>query len=174
MKRRILAVLLDFGDTLADQGSERTDESGFMYDVDLLDGARELLVALRERGYRVGLVADGRADESAVLRARHDLDGLFDAVAISDDVGASKPDPRPFYAALDQLGIPPQDADRVVMVGNRLERDISGAKELGMIAVWIAWSPRYRKFPLRSSESPDHTIEEPLQLLRVLDELERQ
>lgn len=174
MERRILAVLLDFGDTLADQGSERTDESGFMYDVDLLEGARELLVVLRERGYRVGLVADGRADESAVLRARHHLDGFFDAVAISDEVGASKPDTGPFHAALDQLGIPPQHADRVVMVGNRLERDISGAKELGMIAVWISWSPRYRKVALRPSESPDHTIEKPLELLRVLDELERE
>lgn len=172
MTRRILAVLLDFGDTLADQASERTDESGFMYDVSLLEGARELLVALRERGYRVGLVADGRADESAVLRARHHLDDLFDAVAISDDVGASKPDPRPFHAALGQLGIPPEDAHRVVMVGNRLERDISGAKELGMIAVWISWSPRYRKIALEPAEMPDHTIEEPLELLRVLDELE--
>ncbi len=27
--RRILAVLLDFGDTLADQDTERTDDSGF-------------------------------------------------------------------------------------------------------------------------------------------------
>ena len=57
MERRILAVLLDFGDTLSDQATERDDESGFMYDVDLLDGARELLVALKQRGYAVGLVA---------------------------------------------------------------------------------------------------------------------
>lgn len=90
MRRRILAVLLDFGDTLAEQETEKTDESGFMYDIDLVPGARELLVALRERGYRVGMVADGRADESEVLRARHDLEQLFDAVAISDEVGASK------------------------------------------------------------------------------------
>jgi HAD superfamily hydrolase (TIGR01549 family) len=172
VERRILAVLLDFGDTLADQETERRDASGFMYDVDLLDGARELLVALRERGYRVALVADGEAAESAVLRARHGLEGLFDAVAISDEVGAGKPDRRPFEAALRRLGIPLEQADRVVMAGNRLERDVRGAKELGMVAVWIDWSPRYRKVPLRPAEQPDHVIHAPLELLDVLDRLE--
>jgi HAD superfamily hydrolase (TIGR01549 family) len=173
MGRRILAVLLDFGDTLADQATERTDESGFVYDVDLLAGARELLVALQERGYRVGLIADGRADESAALRKRHRLDELVDAVAISDEVGASKPDPRPFGTVLERLGIPPEDANRVIMVGNRLERDIRGATAMGMIGVWIDWSPRYPKAPRDPSEVPDHVIHQPLELLDVLDRLER-
>ncbi len=172
MGRRILAVLLDFGDTLADQETEQRDASGFMYGVDLLDGARELLGVLRQRGYRVGLVADGRVDESRVLRARHDLDALIDAVVISDEVGAAKPDRRPFEAALRRLGISPAQADRVVMVGNRLERDIRGASELGIVTVWIDSSPRYRKSPRQPSEVPDHVIHEPLELLQVLDRLE--
>ncbi len=173
MGNRILAVLLDFGDTLADQATERTDESGSLHDVDLLSGARELLVALQERGYRVGLIADGRAEESARLRARHDLDGLFDAVAISDEVGAAKPDRRPFDAVLDRLGLAPEDAARVVMVGNRLERDVRGASDFGMISVWIDWSPRYPKVPADPAEVPDHVIRAPLELLDVLDGLER-
>jgi FMN phosphatase YigB (HAD superfamily) len=171
MRRRILAVLLDFGDTLADQASERRDESGFVYDVDLMPGARELLVVLRERGYRVALVADGRADESTVLRARHDLDALIDAVAISDEVGAEKPDRRIFEAALQRLGLAPAHVGRVVMVGNRLERDVRGANDLGMVSVWIDWSPRYRKIALSPGEVADHVIHEPLQLLDVLDRL---
>ncbi len=166
-------MLLDFGDTLADQATERRDESGFMFDVDLVEGARELLVVLRERGYRVGLVADGRAVESEVLRTRLGLDGLFDAVAISDEVGAAKPDPRPFDAVLRRLGVSNEDAHRVVMVGNRLERDIRGATGYGMIAVWMAWSPRYRKMPLEASEKPDHIIHHPLELLEVLERLEQ-
>ena len=171
--RRVRAVLLDFGDTLADQATERTDGSGSVVDVDLIDGARELLVALKRRGYAIGLVADGRADESAVLRARHDVDGLFDAVAISDEVGAAKPDPLPFRVLLERLGIPREETSRVVMVGNRLERDIRGASDTGMITVWIDWSARYRKTPRAPSEAPDHVIHEPLELLGVLEQLER-
>ena len=173
MARRILAVLLDFGDTLADQATEQRDDAGFMYGVELMPGARDLLVALRERGYRIGMIADGRADESAVLRARHALDALFDAVAISDEVGAAKPDRRLFEAALQRLGIAPEQAGRVVMLGNRLERDVRGANELGIVSVWIDWSPRYRKVAQRPGELPDHVIGEPLELLDVLDRLER-
>ncbi len=172
MTRRILAVLLDFGDTLARQDTERRDESGFMFDVDLVEGARELLVALRERGYRVGLIADGHADESEHLRARLGLEELFDAVAISDEVGASKPDPQIFDAVLRRLGVAREDAHRVVMVGNRLERDIRGATQLGMIAVWMAWSPRYGKTPVDHFEEPHEVIHRPLELLQVLDRLE--
>ncbi len=172
MPRRILAVLLDFGDTLADQATEQRDDSGFMYDVDLIAGARELLVALKARGYRVGLIADGSADESAALRARHDLDALIDAVAISDEVGAAKPDRRIFEVALGRLGIAPAQAGRVVMLGNRLERDVRGANDMGIVSVWIDWSPRYRKVAASPTEQPDDVIHEPLQLLDVLDRLE--
>jgi HAD superfamily hydrolase (TIGR01509 family) len=172
-ERRILAVLLDFGDTLSDQATEDRDEAGFMHDVELLDGARELLIALRERGYKTALVADGEAEESALLRARHGLEDLFDAVAISDEVGAEKPDAEIFRVALERLGLPPAAAGRVVMVGNRLERDVAGARALGMTAVWIDATPRYRKAPAGPEEAPDRVIHAPLELLGVLEDLER-
>jgi HAD superfamily hydrolase (TIGR01549 family) len=171
-ERRILAVLLDFGDTLSDQATEHRDAGGFMDDVELLDGARELLVALRERGYKTALVADGESAESAVLRARHGLEDLFDAVAISDEVGAEKPDAQPFAVALERLGLPPDATDRVVMVGNRLERDVAGARALGITAVWIDATPRYPKAPAGPEEAPDHVIHAPLELLGVLEALE--
>ncbi len=41
-----------------------------------------------------------------------------------------------------------------------------------MVTVWINASARYRKFPRRPSEVPDHIIHEPLELLQVLDRLE--
>jgi putative hydrolase of the HAD superfamily len=58
------------------------------------------------------------------------------------------------------------------MVGNRLERDVKGANELGMISVWMDWSPRYAKSPSDASEKPQFTIHQPLDLLNVLDALE--
>ena len=169
---RIIAVLVDFGDTLSDQATEERDAEGLMTGVALIDGARELLLALRERGLPVALVADGEVAESRILRVRHGLEDLFAAVAISEAVGASKPDPRPFRAALDALGIAPADYGRVVMLGNRLERDIRGANALGLISVWLDWGPRYRKVPAGPEEAPQHVVRAPLELLEVLDRLE--
>jgi HAD superfamily hydrolase (TIGR01549 family) len=169
---RVRAVLLDFGDTLADQATEERDESGLMIGVELFPGARELLTALRERGLPIGLVVDGEADENRIARVRLGLDGLFDALAISNEVGVSKPDPRIYVRALDELGVRKEDYGRVVMVGNRLERDVRGSRALGLVTVWLDRSPRYRKQPLDVSEVPDHVIGEPLELLAVLDRLE--
>jgi putative hydrolase of the HAD superfamily len=171
--RRILAVLVDFGDTLSDQATEERDADGLMTGVALIDGARELLLALRDRGLPVALVADGEVDESRILRVRHGLEDLFAAVVISEAVGASKPDPRPFRAALDALGIAPADYGRVVMLGNRLERDVRGANALGLISVWLDWAPRYRKAPAGPAEVPQHVVHAPRELLEVLDRLER-
>ena len=58
------------------------------------------------------------------------------------------------------------------MVGNNLERDIKGANRLGLISVFLSWSPRRAKTPADPSEIPDYTIEEPLALLDLMDALE--
>src|SRR3990172_6569926 len=73
---------------------------------------------------------------------------------------------------LQALAIDPPDYPRTVMVGNRLERDVKGANDLGMISVWMDWSPRYAKSPSDASERPQFTIHQPLDLLNVLDALE--
>lgn len=169
----VRAVLLDFGDTLADQGSEERDAGGLMTGVALIPGARELLDGLLARGLPLGLVVDGDPDENRIARVRLGLEGRFDAIAISGDVGVSKPAPELYLCALSQLEVDEEDFGRVVMFGNRLERDVKGARRLGLVAVWLDWSPRYAKKPREPDEVPHFTVTEPLGLLAVLDELER-
>jgi HAD superfamily hydrolase (TIGR01549 family) len=170
--RRIRAVLLDFGDTLSDQATEARDERGALVGIELAHGAKRLVHELKARGYRLGLVADGEVRDARKVLAQHGLDRLFDAIVISEAVGTHKPDPRMFRRALVELGLSEEGAARTVMVGNRLERDVKGARELGMIAVWIDWSPRYDKQPREPAAVPDHRIEHPLELVHLLDRLE--
>ena len=59
------------------------------------------------------------------------------------------------------------------MVGNNLERDIKGANQLGLISVWLNWSPRRSKIPADASEVPQYTIKLPLELLTIIDQIER-
>ena len=54
--------------------------------------------------------------------------------AISAEVGVEKPSPELFEHALRGAGT---DASKVVMVGDRLDRDIAPAKALGMRTVWV-------------------------------------
>jgi putative hydrolase of the HAD superfamily len=170
---RILAICLDSGDTLVDEGTEVKDADAVVLRGELIPGAAELVRGLKKLGYRLALVADGPAGSfHNLLREQHKLWDSFDAFAISGEVGAEKPHPAMFHRALGQLGIAPADYGRTVMVGNNLERDIKGANALGMISVWLDWAPRRSKIPADASEVPQHTIKQPLELLALLRQLE--
>ena len=165
-------VLLDCGDTIVDESTEIKDERGATLRAELVPGAAEMVRTLADRGYRVGLVADGFTDTFRNVLTQHGLFHLFAAMAISEEVGTSKPDPRMFRAALDAMGVAERDYRRVVMVGNHLARDIKGANDLGLVSVWLRWSPRRSKVPADQSEVPAHVIDSPLELLGLMDRLE--
>ncbi|HET9222536.1 MAG TPA: HAD-IA family hydrolase, partial [Roseiflexaceae bacterium] len=171
--RRLLAICLDCGDTLVDEATEIKDASEATLRATLIPGAAELLHELARRGYRLALVADGPAATFTNGLTQHRLYDYFDAFAISDHLGCEKPDRRLFVHALDQLSIGPDDYGRTLMVGNNLARDIKGANALGMISVWLDWAPRRPKLPADESEVPQYTIKQPLELLRVIDQIEQ-
>lgn len=170
----ILAVCFDFGDTLADEGSEIKDETQTTLQAELIPTAADTVRAVKERGHALALVADGRPGTYDNVLRQHGLHHYFDAFAVSELVGVEKPDARMFLQALNELGIEPSDDGRVVMVGNRLERDVRGANQLGLVSVWINWSPRYDKLATDELEVPDFEIRQPIELLDVLNQLESQ
>ncbi len=100
----------------------------------LLPGARELIVALKERGHRVVLASSGKPHH--VDRALDLLDArdLADAWTTSDDVQETKPAPDLLQVALEKLG-EPVDAPSVV-VGDSVF-DVESAKNAGMPAIVV-------------------------------------
>jgi putative hydrolase of the HAD superfamily len=165
-------VCLDCGDTLVDEGTEIKDAHEVTQTAELIPGAAQMVRDLKQRGYPLALVADGPSGTFRNVLTQHGLYDLFDTFAISQEVGAEKPDARMFRHALDQLGITAADYERVVMVGNHLSRDVKGANALGIISVWLNWSPRRHKIPLDASEIPQHTILTPADLLPLLERIE--
>jgi putative hydrolase of the HAD superfamily len=169
----IRAIFLDCGDTLVDEATEVKNELGVSLRADLIPGADELMHELKRRRYPLALVADGPADTFTNNLAPYGLYDLFHVYAISEWLGVDKPHPKIFKHALSLLDIEPADYGKVVMVGNNLERDVKGANRLGLISVWLDWSPRRSKIPADESEVPQFTIKKPLELLDILDQLEQ-
>lgn len=85
-----------------------------------------VLRGLREQKMPVGIVSNIAFDLRKVL-ALHGLADLVDAYALSFEVGAIKPNPRIFHAALDPLGVEPYDA---LMIGDSEEAD-GGSRRIG-------------------------------------------
>jgi len=103
---------------------------------DLYPDARSAIADLRERGYRVAVIGNQPASRGPELRA---LGIEPDAMAMSDDLGVTKPDPAFFARALDVMGSPA--AADVVYVGDRLDNDVVPSKIAGMHPVWIRRGP---------------------------------
>jgi putative hydrolase of the HAD superfamily len=100
----------------------------------LAPGAAELLVALRERGCKLGLVTNGFAATHHDKIDRLGLRELIDAFFLADEVGMVKPDPELFRHACRVLGSQPGFA---AMVGDRYGRDVVGAHDAGLFTVLV-------------------------------------
>ena len=173
-RRRRIVVLLDCGDTLADEGTEVKDERGATLRAEMIPGAERALRRLHGRGHVLALVADGFVDTFRNILAPRGLWELFSARSISEEVGIDKPASAMFTRALEALGLGSEDYWRVVMVGNNLERDIAGARRLGLRTIWVTWAPRRRKTIEHPDERPDYTIAGPSELPRLIARLERE
>lgn len=97
-----------------------------------------LLESLRAHGLKLGLVSNA-LDPPWLLH--RDLEQLgvaerLDTAVFSSEVGLRKPHPAIFRAALERLGVGPEEA---VFVGDSLANDVAGAAALGMTTVQAVW-----------------------------------
>ena len=118
----------------------------------LFPGAALLLARLRERGIKLGMITNGFADTHREKIALLALEASFDEILIADEVGMLKPDPRIFRLAANRLGVRPEAC---AMVGDRFERDVTGAQAAGMFTVWM--NVRGETMPA-GAKAPDATV----------------
>jgi HAD superfamily hydrolase (TIGR01549 family) len=114
------------------------DEFGKLRDeCEPLEGARDLLVALKERGLVVVLASSASEDDLAHFLDELDARDVVDGWTSKDDVERSKPHPDIVHAAIDKAG-----ADEAVMVGDS-RWDIEAAARAGLETVCVitgGWS----------------------------------
>jgi len=91
--------------------------------------AKKTLIALRSAGIRLGIVSDAPSVNAWIRLVELGIQDFFDAIVTFHDTGERKPSPLPFRMALDRLGVSPGEC---LFVGDWVERDIAGAKALGM------------------------------------------
>ncbi|HEU4431666.1 MAG TPA: HAD family hydrolase [Myxococcota bacterium] len=101
-----------------------------------IPGAREGLAKIRAAGIPIGVVSNTSFGPAAI---RHELEkhGLAEHLAFvttSSEYGVRKPNALLFEAAAARLGVA---AREIWFVGDRLDKDVAGAKAAGMTAVWF-------------------------------------
>lgn len=99
-------------------------------------GTEDVLRQLREKGIKLAIVSDAPKIKAWLRLTAMKLDKYFDVVVTVEDTGRLKPSRMPFRAALAKLGV---DAKECLMVGDMPNRDMKGAKRVGMFACFAKY-----------------------------------
>lgn len=99
------------------------------------EDTRPTLIALREKGYRLGVISNASDDADVqTLVDKAEIRELIDFALSSAACGVRKPNPRIFEIALENWKF---DKNEVAIVGDTLGADILGGKNAGIFNIWI-------------------------------------
>lgn len=99
------------------------------------DGARSLLTRLRQLNIRIAILSDFQIEHQFEKLRRLDLLDLVDDVITSEEVGVEKPSSKMFLTALARIGA---SAERTIMIGDSVAKDMIGASRCGIHGLLIS------------------------------------
>jgi len=117
--------------------------------------------------YRIGIAGQYGGDVLDLLE-QHELLDHFAWRFTQADFQITKPDPRYFQQILDACGV---EAPECVMVGDRIDKDVIPAKQVGMATVRIRTGLHRRQEPRIPWEIPDVELESVVGLAAAIESL---
>jgi len=101
--------------------------------VQAMPGLRELMTEIGRRGLRRALATSGERRYVETVMRELNLDGVFDATVVAEDVTRGKPWPDVYLLAAQRLGLPPARC----MVLEDAPNGVAAAKSAGMQCVAV-------------------------------------
>ena len=120
-----------------------------------------VLFELKKRGIKLAIVSDAPRLKAWIRLVAMKINHLFDVVVTFDDTKKFKPSTEPFKVAFKKLNVKPHEC---LMVGDRPERDIKGAKSLGMATCFAKYGN-----PSASGSGADYEINDIKELLEIVE-----
>jgi HAD superfamily hydrolase (TIGR01549 family) len=99
----------------------------------LFDDVLPTLKTLKERNFLLGMITNLSTDMNPICRELG-LEPYLNFVVTSGEVGADKPEPAIFLAALQRAGV---NADQAIHVGDQYKLDVVGARGVGINPILI-------------------------------------
>lgn len=121
----------------------------------------EVLFELKQRGIKLAIVSDAPRLKAWIRLVSMKINHLFDVVVTFDDTKKMKPSAVPFQFAFKKLNLKPHEC---LMVGDRPERDIKGAKKLGMVTCFAKYGN-----PKAKGSNADYEINDIKELLEIVE-----
>ena len=141
-------------------GYRRTRESALV----VYPHTHQTLVELAKRGLKLAVVSDAPRLQAWLRITYLQLQHVFDAVVTLEDTRKRKPAPEPFKKALELLGVSPGEA---IMVGDWAERDVVGAKGIGMRTAFARYGDTFGTV----NSGADYELSSVRDLVAIVDRL---
>jgi len=104
-------------------------------DSTLYPEVKAVLLELKRRGLKVGLISNGYEEEIDLVLERADLEKeTFDIIIGVDTIKKVKPNPDIFKYAISKLDVKPEET---MFIGDNVEADYEGAENVGIHALLI-------------------------------------
>jgi len=109
-------------------------------DSTLYPEVKEVLLELKRRGLKVGLISNGYEEEIDLVLEKADLEkAAFDIIVGVDTIKKVKPNPDVFRYATSKLDV---KTEETIFVGDNAEADYKGAEKAGIHALLIVRTER--------------------------------
>ncbi|MCE5251535.1 HAD-IA family hydrolase [bacterium] len=127
------------------------------------------LTELLRRGLKLAVLSDAPRLEAWLRLCYLQLQHTFDSVITFDDTGFRKPHATPYQKVLSLIKTAP---DETLMVGDWPERDLVGARKVGMYTVFARYGFVFDRKPV-GSEGADYAIDDIREILNIVDTLNK-
>ena len=144
------------GDSREYAGLHCTEKMDGIY---LYPDARNVMDTLKKK-YRLTMITNGASAWQREKIERLNIEGYFEEIIVSGELGHHKPSPKIFEEMTKRTGVNPSE---IIYIGNDYRKDIQGAKTSGWRTVWVK-----RTEEKRNEAGPDYTINELSELLDFL------
>ena len=124
------------------------------------------LTDLLKRGIKLAVLSDAPRREAWLRLCYLQLQHTFDAVITFEDTGFKKPHQKPYRQVLSIIDVEPQ---YTIMVGDWPERDLVGAREMGMITVFARYGFSFDREPV-GDEGADYAIDDIREIIKIIDD----
>jgi putative hydrolase of the HAD superfamily len=105
--------------------------------IKLYPEAEEILQWLRNEGYKIGIITDGRPEGQRNKIKALELEKYCDEIMITDEIGGlefRKPNVKPYQLIIEKLKVIPEQA---IYIGDNPSKDFLAANKLGMITIML-------------------------------------
>tara|TARA_Y100000588_G_C14070300_1_gene845493 strand:- start:156 stop:839 length:684 start_codon:yes stop_codon:yes gene_type:complete len=119
------------------------------------------LIKLSKMGMKLGVVSDAPSREAWIRIFSLNMHHVFDKVVTFDDTNKRKPSKEPFQKIIDEFNIP---ANEMIMVGDWPERDVIGAKQVGMKTAFAKYGDTFGTI----NSGADYDLENISQLYNIV------